>query len=197
MGGPKIATVRSKAPASRTKAWRDESAALRAILLDCGLEEHIKWGKRCYAFEGKNIAIIQKMKAFLALMFFKGALLKDAQQVLKRPGDHSNSARRFEFTNVRDIAESRAVVQRYVREAIEIEGSGLTVAKPAKLVLCDELRARCEQDPAFAAAFASLTPGRQRGYNIYFSAAKKSQTRERRIDKYVQRILDGKGIHDR
>lgn len=186
MGGPK-----------RSTAWRNESDALREILLDCGLNEEIKWRTHCYSFEGKNIAIIQRMKAFLSLMFFKGALLEDAKGVLHRPGDHSNAARRFEFESLEDITRSTDTLRRYVREAIEIEKAGLKVAKPDKPVFAEELVAKLERDPSFKAAFEALTPGRQRGYNIYFSAPKGTEARQRRIDKYAQKILDGKGFHDR
>jgi len=187
----------SRMTRSGSKAWREESDALREILLDCGLDEHIKWGSRCYSLEGKNIAIIQKMNAFLALMFFKGALLKDSKGVLKSPGANSNAARRFEFESLKDIIESKANVKRYIREAIEIENAGLKVTKSDKLVFPEELLGRFERDPSFKAAFEALTPGRQRGYNIYFSAPKGADARERRIEKHAQRILDGKGIHDR
>ncbi len=182
---------------SSSKTWREESNALREILLGCGLDEHIKWGSRCYSHEGKNIAIIQEMNAFLALMFFKGSLLKDAKGVLAKPGQNSNAARRFEFASLREIVESKALVERYIREAIEIENAGLKVTKTDKLVFPEELLGRFERDPSFKAAFEALTPGRQRGYNIYFSAPKGADARKRRIEKHAQRILDGKGIHDR
>lgn len=194
MGGPKKPIRLTE---SSSKRWRDESEALRGILLDCGLDENIKWGKLCYAFEGSNIAIIQEMNAFLALMFFKGALLKDPKGLLKKPGENSRSGRRFEFAAVRDILESKAILERCIREAIEIEKAGLKVPRPTKLVYPRELQTRFEEDPSFKAAFEALTPGRQRGYNIYFSAPKGAEARERRIEKHVQNILDGKGLHDR
>jgi uncharacterized protein YdeI (YjbR/CyaY-like superfamily) len=189
MGGPKKTSAASR--------WREESDALREILLGCGLHEDFKWRSLCYSHEGKNIAIIQEMKAFLALMFFKGALLKDLEGVLKSPGPNSNHARRFEFVSLQDILASKATLGRYAREAIEIEEAGLKVTRTSDPVWPDELLARFERDPSFKAAFEALTPGRQRGYTIYFSAPKGAEARERRINKCAPKILDGKGLQDR
>lgn len=180
-----------------SKSWREETDALRDILVGCGLDEDIKWRQLCYAHEGKNVVIIQKMKAFLSLMFFKGALLKDPKGLLKKPGKHSNSGRRFEFTSVRDVTKAQAAIKRYVREAIAIEEAGLKVPKPSRPSLPKELRDKFKRDPEFQAAFKALTPGRQRGYSLFFSDAKSSEARARRIAKHERRILDGKGLHDR
>lgn len=198
MGGPKKPKRPDAVGQWSSKQWQAEIDALRPILHGCGLDEVIKWRKLCYAHEGKNIAIIQEMKAHLALMFFKGALLKDSAGVLKKPGENSHAARRFEFTAASDIVGSKALIGRYVREAIALEKAGAEVAKPpGTLVLAEELVARLERDPALEAAFEALTPGRRRGYNLYFSAPKGTEARARRIEKYAPKILAGKGIHDR
>lgn len=177
--------------------WPDAIRALRPVLLDCGLTEAIKWGKPCYTHGGKNIVILQEMKGFLALMFFKGALLSDPEKVLVDQGPNSRSARRIEVTSVEDVSRLEAVVKAYVAEAIAIEDAGLEVgpAPPPKLV--EELEQRLGDDPALQAAFESLTPGRQREYNLYFSGAKRAETRATRVDKYISKILAGKGLRDR
>lgn len=198
MGGPKRPTAGLKLAAWKSRRWQAEVDALRAILHRCHLDEIIRWRKPCYAHGGKNIAILQEMKHHLALMFFKGVLLQDPEGVLRRPGQNSRIGRRFEFTSVQQVLDSAATIERYVAEAIEIEEAGLTVEKPDReLVLPQELLTRFRSDKAFAAAFFALTPGRQRGYNIYFSAPKGAEARERRIEKYRRAILDGKGFHDR
>ncbi len=182
---------------ARSEKWPLEMAALRPTLLGCGLTEAIKWGKPCYGHEGKNIVIIQEMNDFLALMFFKGSLLTDPEQVLKEQGPNSRSARRIEFTSVEDVARLADTVEAYVAEAIEVERAGLEVGPAPELVLVEELRNRLDQDPALEAAFESLTPGRQREYNLYFSDAKQAATRQARIEKYADKILDGRGFRDR
>ena len=179
------------------KRWREESEQLRAIMLDCELGEALKWGKPCYTVEGKNIAIIQPMNAFVALMFFKGALLDDAQSVLQEQGENTQSARRLCFTGVREIVEAEAVVKDLVRQAIEVERAGLTVPKKTELVLVEELQTRLDADPELKAAFEALTPGRQRAYSLFFSGAKRSKTRADRVEKCVRPILAGKGLRDR
>lgn len=171
-------------------------AGLRPILLGCGLTEELKWGKPCYSHEGRNIAILQEMKDFLALMFFKGALLADPAGVLEAQGPNSRSARRMAFTSTDEVSASADIVAAYVREAIEVEQAGVEVPAP-ELVLVDELRLRLDGDPALKAAFESLTPGRQREYNLHVSGAKQAKTREARVDRYVDKILAGKGFRDR
>ncbi len=182
---------------ARSEKWPAEMAVLRPILLDAGLTEAIKWGKPCYSHDGKNIAILQEMNDFLSLMFFKGALLDDPQHVLKSQGPNSRSALRIEFTSVDDVARLADTVGAYVDAAIAVEEAGLEVEPAPELELVEELRNRLERDPALEAAFESLTPGRQREYNIYFSSAKQASTREARIEKYAPRILGGKGFRDR
>lgn len=177
--------------------WRAEAVKLREVLLDCGLDEELKWRKPCYTFEGKNIAIIQRMNDFLALMFFKGALLKDPKGVLKKQGENSQSARRLEFTSAAQITKLEKALKAYVREAIQVEKAGVKVERKTALTFPAELERKLARDRKFKAAFQALTPGRQRGYNLYFSAPKQSKTREARIEKCAARILEGKGLHDR
>jgi uncharacterized protein YdeI (YjbR/CyaY-like superfamily) len=181
---------------ARSQGWPHEMAALRPILLGCGLDESIKWAKPCYSHEGRNIAIVQEMKAFLALMFFKGALLRDSDGVLEDQGPNSRSARRICFTSVDDVTRLADTISAYVTEAIAIEDAGLQVDKPADLVLVEELRQRLDDDPALEAAFEALTPGRQREYTLYVSSAKQATTRLARIDRCAPAILDGKGLRD-
>lgn len=181
----------------RSDAWPEEMAALRAILLGCGLSEAIKWGKPCFSHEGDNIVIMQEMKAFLALMFFKGALLEDPDGVLVDQGPNSRSARRIEFTSVDDVTRLADTVAAYVAEAIDVEEAGLEVGPAPEPDLVEELQRRLDADPDLRAAFEGLTPGRRREYNLHFSDAKQSSTRERRVEKYVPKILAGKGFRDR
>lgn len=180
----------------RSEKWPEEMSALRPILLGGGLAEDIKWGKPCYSHDGKNILILQEMSPFLSLMFFKGALLSDPEGVLEEQGPNSRSARRIRFTSVEDVVRLAGTVEAYVDEAIAVEEAGLSVGPAPELALVEELTTRLEQDPALKAAFEALTPGRQREYNLYFSGAKQAKTRLARVDKHVQRILDGKGFRD-
>jgi uncharacterized protein YdeI (YjbR/CyaY-like superfamily) len=182
---------------NRSQMWPAEMAALRPILLDCGLTEAIKWGKPCYSHDGKNIAIMQEMKDFLALMFFKGALLNDPAGVLRAQGPNSRSALRVEFASVDDVTRLRDTVAACVVEAIAVEAAGLEVGPAPELALVDELQQRLDDDPALRTAFESLTPGRQREYNLIISDAKQASTRAARVDKYAPRILEGKGLRDR
>lgn len=177
--------------------WRDEAQALRAILLDCGLTEDIKWGKPCYSHDGANICIIQRMKDFLALLFFKGALVNDPDGILAPQGANSRSGYRATFTSVDDVERMAGSLRACVRDAIEVERQGLKVEKSSEIDLPEELAFAFDDDPDFRAAFEALTPGRQRGYCLYFSDAKKAETRTARIGKYRQKILAGKGFHDR
>lgn len=181
----------------RSQRWQQEMTELRRTLLSCGLTEEIKWNKPCYSVDGKNIAIIQEMKHFLALMFFKGALLDDPEGVLRAQGPNSRSARRIEFTSTDDVAELRETVKACVESAIAVEEAGLDVGPAPPLVLVEELHERLAQDPALAEAFDALTPGRQREYNLHISSAKQAKTRAARVEKYVPKILGGKGFRDR
>ncbi len=177
--------------------WPDEMATLRPVLLGAGLEENIKWRSPCFSHGGKNIAIFQEFNECLSLMFFKGALLPDPEGVLVDQGPNSRSAKRIEFTSVDDVQRLADTVRAYVADAIEVEEAGLEVDTAPELVLVEELRARLDEDPALRAAFQSLTPGRQREYNLFFSGAKQSATRSTRVDRYVEKIRNGKGLRDR
>ena len=181
----------------RSDMWPDEMRALRSILLDCDLTEQLKWGKPCYGHDGKNIAIIQEMKGFLALMFFKGALLDDPFGVLRGQGPNSRSAKRFELTSVADVTELADTIRDYVEEAVDVERAGLEVGPAPEIEFVEELQRRLDEDPEFRTAFTSLTPGRQREYHLHFSSAKQASTRESRINKCTSKILAGKGFRDR
>lgn len=184
---------------NKSKQWREETELLRKILLDCPLTEAFKWGKPCYMHENSNIAIIQGFKEYFALMFFKGALLKDPQDILIKIGENTQAGRQIRFKDKKEISELETVLRAYINEAIEVEKAGLKVEfqKSAELQLPEELHIKLGGDPAFQAAFEALTPGRQRAYAIHFSAPKQSKTRESRIEKCRQQILEGKGLNDR
>lgn len=182
---------------ARSATWPAEMTELRSVLLGCGLDEELKWGKPCYVHEGSNIAIVQEMKGFLALMFFKGALLPDAAGVLEDQGPNSRSARRMRFTSVDDVGRLAGAVRACVQEAVDVEDAGLEIGPPPELVLADELQQRLDGDPALKAAFEALTPGRQREYNLHVSEAKQASTRAARVEKQIPRILEGKGLRDR
>lgn len=180
----------------RAKAWRGEIQKLRSILLDCGLDEDLKWGKPCFQFEGKNVAIIQPFKAHCALMFFKGALFQDTHGLLRSQGENTQAALRLEFTSVEQV--TKTLLQAYVKQAIAVEKSGAKVDFKAKrdLVYPEELTQSLKQDRRLAKAFDALTPGRRRAYVLHFAGAKQSQTRRARIEKCIPKILAGMGITD-
>lgn len=194
-----MGTQRSKVDefVSRAKTWQAEMQKVRSILLDCGLEEDIKWGKPCFMFEGANIAILQPFKAHCSLMFFKGALLEDTHGLLRSQGENTQSALRLEFTSETQI--TKTVLKSYVKQAIAVEKAGLTVEFKAKreLELPDELTTILKKNSKLAKAFHALTPGRQRAYVMHFTDAKQSQTRIARIEKYIPKILAGQGMSDR
>ncbi|AZH30472.1 DUF1801 domain-containing protein [Paenibacillus sp. M-152] len=183
----------------KVKKWQAEMEKLRAIMLGCQLTEELKWGKPCYMFQNSNIAIIQGFKEHCALMFFKGALLKDPNGILIKPGEDTQAGRQIRFTNVEGIVEMEAILKDYINEAIEVEKAGLKVdfKKNTELIFPEEFQAKLDEDPALKTAFAALTPGRQRAYVMHFSAPKQSKTRESRIEKCMQDILNGKGLNDR
>jgi uncharacterized protein YdeI (YjbR/CyaY-like superfamily) len=182
---------------SRDREWREETAKLRMISLGCGLTEELKWGKPCYTFQESNVVLIQGFKEYCALMFCKGALLKDPKGILKRIGEHTQAARQARFTNVREIAEVEPVLKAYIHEAIEAEKAGLKVIyKTNPIPIPKELQNKFDDIPTLKKAFYALTPGRQRAYIFYFSAAKQSKTRESRIEKCMRQILSGKGLND-
>ncbi len=179
----------------KAKKWQKEMEQLRRISLACGLTEELKWGKPCYTFQNSNIVILQGFKEFCALLFCKGALLKDPNGILKKFG--WQAARRVPFTNVREIVEMQLILKAYIREAIEAEKAGLKVTfKKNPEPIPEELQNKLDEMPALKAAFEALTPGRQRGYILYFSGAKQSKTRESRVEKCMPQILKGKGLND-
>src|ERR1700736_1648791 len=183
---------------SKAKKWQEEFEKLRMIILDYGLTEELKWGKPCYAFQKSNIVIIQGFKEYCALMFCKGALLNDPNGILKKPGENTQAARQIRFTNVREIVEMEPILKAYIYEAIEVEKAGLKVnfKTNTELIFPEEFQNNLDENPALKTAFAALTPGRQRAYNLYFSAPKQSKTRESRVEKCMQQILNGKGLND-
>lgn len=177
--------------------WREETARLRAISLRCGLTEEFKWSKPCYSFQGANVVIIQGFKATCALMFCKGVLLKDPKRILKQPGESSQSGRYVKFLSTREIDALEPVLEAYIKEAIAVEKAGLKVEfKQNPEPVPAELQAKLDAQPALKKAFAALTPGRQRAYILYISAAKQSKSRAARVEKYIPQILRGEGIND-
>lgn len=181
----------------RAKAWQGEMQKLRSILLGCGLEEELKWGKPCFTFEGKNIAILQPFKPHCSLMFFKGALLEDPHGLLRSQGENTQSALRLEFTSEAQI--KKRVLADYVKQAIAVEKAGLRVDFKAKreLELPAELTQALKKDRKLAKAFDALTPGKQRGYVLHIGSAKQPATRSARIEKCAPKILAGLGFNDR
>lgn len=182
----------------KEKQWRDEFEKLRMIVLDTQLTEELKWGKPCYTYEGSNVVLIHGFKEYCALLFLKGALLKDAKGILITQTANVQAARQIRFTNVREIAKMRPIVKAYIREAIEVEKAGLKVdfKKTSEFGIPEEFQITLDKSPALKTAFYALTPGRQRAYILYFSAPKQSKTRESRIEKSRKQILNGKGLND-
>jgi uncharacterized protein YdeI (YjbR/CyaY-like superfamily) len=183
---------------TKAEHWKEESQKLRAIILDCGLDEDLKWGKPCYSFEGANVVLIHGFKQYCAILFMKGALLKDPKKILVQQTENVQSARQIRFTNVNEIAELERVIRAYVKEAAEVEKSGVevTLKKTSEFKMPEEFQNKLKQMPALKKAFQALTPGRQRGYLLYFGAAKQSATREARVEKCMPQILKGKGLDD-
>jgi uncharacterized protein YdeI (YjbR/CyaY-like superfamily) len=189
---PKVDAVLRKAT-----QWQKETEELRRIILGCGLTEELKWSKPCYAHEGGNIVVIQGFKAYCAVLFFKGALLKDPKGILIKTGKNTIVGRQIRFTDVQEIVKKEAVLKSYIRRAIEVEKSGLKVeVEKAPVAVPIELQKKLEGNPALKTAFEALTPGRQRGYLFYFSQPKQSKTREARIEKCIPLIFDGMGLMD-
>ena len=183
---------------STIKQWQDEMKELRIIILKHQLHEAIKWGKPCYAYEDTNILIIQGFKDYCGLLFFKGALLKDTNNILTKQGENTQAGRVIKFTSVQEIIKSKNILNVYIKEAIEVEKAGLKVEmkKNTELDFCQELQDILKKNTALKKAFNALTPGRQRAYNIYISGAKQATTRISRIENYIPKILSGKGIND-
>jgi uncharacterized protein YdeI (YjbR/CyaY-like superfamily) len=181
---------------NKAKKWQQESKKLRTIVLDCGLTEELKWGKPCYSFEGSNVVLIHGFKEYCALLFFKGALLKDAKGILVQQTENVQAARQIRFTNVREIAETEKTIKAYIKEAKEKAGLEVDYKKTSEFKIPEEFQNKLNESPALKTAFDALTPGRQRGYLLYFSAPKQSKTREARVEKCMQQILNGKGLND-
>jgi uncharacterized protein YdeI (YjbR/CyaY-like superfamily) len=182
---------------SKAKKWQKEFEKLRTIVLDCGLTEELKWGQPCYTFEKKNIVLIHGFREYCALLFFKGALLKDARGILIQQTENVQAARQIRFTNVREIVRMEPILKAYIHEAVEVERAGLKVKlkKTSDFKIPEEFQNKLDKIPALKAAFAALTPGRQRAYLFYFSQPKQSKTRKSRVEKYMQQILNGKGLN--
>lgn len=180
------------------KHWQPEFKALRKIALDSGLDEAIKWRLPCYTYDNKNIAIIQKFKDYCALMFFKGALLKDPQHILVKISENTQASRQVRFTDVKQIEELAPILKDYLQDAIDVEKSGLEVElkKTSDYEVPEEFKIKLDADSKLKKAFEALTPGRQRAYLFYFASAKQSKTRTRRVEKYIPQILAGKGLND-
>lgn len=182
----------------KAKKWQPEFERLRGIVLDAALAEELKWGKPCYSFQQSNIVLIHGFKEYCALLFFKGALLKDARGILIQQTENVQAARQIRFTNVRQIVELEPVLKAYIGEAVKVEQAGLEVnyKKTSEFKIPEEFQNKLDENNALKTAFDALTPGRQRGYILYFSAAKQSKTRESRIEKSMPQILNGKGLND-
>lgn len=178
--------------------WKKEYQKLRTIILDCGLTEELKWGCPCYGFENRNIVLVHGFKEYCALLFFKGALLADPDGILVQQTKNVQAARQIRFTNLEEITKMEKTLKAYIYEAIEVERAGLSVKlkKTAEFNMPEEFQKKLNKSAALKKAFYELTPGRQRGYLLYFSSAKQSKTREERVGKYLKHILAGKGLED-
>lgn len=185
---------------SKEKKWKNEFEKLRTIVLDCGLTEELKWGQPCYTFEKGNVVLIHGFKEYCALLFFKGALLKDARGILIQQTKNVQAARQVRFTDVREIDKLKKILKAYIYEAMEVEEAGLKVPvkKTSEYAIPEEFKKKlsAKDGRALKTAFETLTPGRQRAYLLFFSAPKQSKTKEARIEKCVPQILKGKGLND-
>ncbi|MDY7394613.1 YdeI family protein [Aureibaculum sp. 2210JD6-5] len=182
----------------KIRNWKEETKLLRDICLDCGLDEDFKWMHPCYTFQGKNIVLIHGFKGYCALLFHKGALLKDTENILIQQTENVQSARQIRFTNLQEIIDLKSVIKTYIFEAIEVEeaGSEVKMKKTSEFKMPEEFKKALDSNSDLKTAFYALTPGRQRGYLLYFSQAKQSKTRESRIEKYTEKILNGEGLND-
>lgn len=182
----------------RAKKWKPEMTLLREICRDCGLTEEFKWMHPCYTFQGKNVVLIHGFKEYCALLFHKGVLLKDTDKILIQQTENVQSARQIRFTGLQEIRDLKSTIKAYIFEAMEVEKAGLEVPmkKTSDFNMPDEFKKALDNDPELKTAFQSLTPGRQRGYLLYFSQAKQSATRTNRVEKHIPKILQGKGLND-
>lgn len=183
---------------NKAQKWQKEMALLRTIVLDCGLTEELKWKNPCYTFQQSNVVIIHGFKEYCGLLFFKGALLNDVHKILIQQTENVQSGRQIRFTDVTEIIALQPILKTYIYEAIEVERAGLKVQtiKLEDINFTEELQIKLDEMPTFKKAFEALTPGRQRAYNLYFSAPKQSKTRSTRVENYMQQIINGKGLHD-
>jgi uncharacterized protein YdeI (YjbR/CyaY-like superfamily) len=183
---------------TKKSKWQTAYAELRMLVLDCGLTETLKWGCPCYTYENNNILLIHGFKDYCALLFMQGALLKDEAGILVQQTQNVQSARQLRFASLEEIEKSQSIILAYIREAIEIDKAGLKMElkNTSEFNMPEEFQLVLDEMPELKTAFEALTPGRQRGYLLYFSAAKQSKTRTQRIEKYLQQILDGKGLED-
>jgi uncharacterized protein YdeI (YjbR/CyaY-like superfamily) len=183
---------------SNESKWREEFKGLRKIVLECGLEEDLKWGVPCYTLNNKNIVLIHGFKEYCAILFIKGALLHDTNGVLVQQTQNVQAGRQIRFKNAQEVAKMESIIKAYILEAIEIEKSGLEInfKKSIDNNMPEELSRKMDENPDLKTAFEALTPGRQRAYILYFSEPKQEKTRESRIEKYIQHILSGKGLND-
>ena len=183
---------------SKAKKWQEEIEHLRMIVLDCDLNEDLKWGVPCYLFEKNNIVLIHVFKEYCALLFFKGVLLNDNNKILVQQTKNVQSARQIRFTNIKEIMKLENILKTYIYEAIEVEKAGLKVdlIKNTELIFPEEFQQKLDENSALKKAFNALSPGRQRGYNLYFSAPKQSKTKQERVEKFTPKILIGKGLND-
>lgn len=191
--------MHSKVDAYISKSqWEKELEKLRAIILDCQLNEGLKWGTPCYTYEGNNVVLIHTFKEYCAILFFKGALLSDPESVLIQQTENTQATRQIRFTDVKEVVGMARVLKSYIYEAIEVERAGLKVEykKTTEFVVAEEFQQQLDTNPALKTAFEALTPGRQRAYLLHFSAPKQSKTRVSRIEKCMPQILDGKGLMD-
>ena len=182
----------------KAKKWKIEFEKLRMIILDCGLTEELKWGVPCYTKDKSNVVLIHGFKEYCAILFIKGALLKDAKHILVQQTENVQAGRQVRFTNLQEILKMETVLKAYIKEAIEVEKAGLKVPfkKTAAFIIPEEFKKILDEIPDLKTAFHALTPGRQRAYIFYFSAPKQSKTREARVEKCIQQILQGKGLND-
>jgi uncharacterized protein YdeI (YjbR/CyaY-like superfamily) len=182
----------------KANKWQEEFEKLRTIILDCGLTEELKWGCPCYTFEKRNVVLIHGFKEYCALLFFKGALLNDARGILVQQTKNVQAARQIRFTNLREMVKLKPILKAYLYEAIDVEKAGLKVnlKQTTEFRVPEEFQNKLAESPALKTAFAALTPGRQRAYILYFSAPKRSKTRESRVEKCKRQILNGKGLND-
>lgn len=190
---PKVDTFLNK-----TKKWQEEFKALRAIAVECGLTEELKWGTPCYTHENTNIVLIHGFKEYCAFLFFKGALLKDTKNILVQQTENVQSARQVRFTNIQEITKLHSALKTYIKDAIKVEKAGLKVdfKKASEFAIAEEFQHKLNANIALKTAFNALTPGRQKAYLLYFSNAKQSKTRESRVEKCIPDILNGKGLDD-